>query len=86
MNYRERKLSIVRPRQCYKLQCPLMPGMIAAVAAIARDPGKKSGNGEGQGSLLVASYLGYSVTSISGDLSEYYKNCGITFILRTKFI
>lgn len=46
MNYKERNLSAVRPTQCDKLHCPLMPGVVAAVAAIARDPGKNSDNEE----------------------------------------
>lgn len=37
-------------------------------------------------SLLVISYLGYSVTSISGDLSDYCESHRTKFIFRTKFI
>ena len=44
MNYRERKLSIVRPGWWYKLL--QMPGMAAVVAAIARDLGKNRDNEE----------------------------------------
>lgn len=44
LNYKERNWSAVRPTQCDKLPSPSMPGVVAAVAAVARDPGKNSDN------------------------------------------